>query len=130
MFALDTNTLIFFFKGIGRVKEQLLATSPAEIAIPSVVLYELEVGIAQSTHASRRRRELDALLEVVRVLPFDSSAAKISSRISAELRSRGSVIGPMDTLIAGTALAGSATLVTHNEKEFSRVPGLQLADWY
>ncbi len=49
MFALDTNTLIYFFRGTGRVQDRLLAVPPAEVAIPSVVLYELEVGIAQSS---------------------------------------------------------------------------------
>ena len=48
MFALDTNTLVYFFKGAGRVASQLLATPPAEIGIPSIVLYELEAGIEQS----------------------------------------------------------------------------------
>ena len=48
MLALDTNTLVYYFKGLGRVKDRLLSMSPADIAIPSVVLYELEVGIAQS----------------------------------------------------------------------------------
>jgi predicted nucleic acid-binding protein len=64
MFALDTNTLICFFKGLGRVKERLAAVSPANVAIPSVVLYELEVEIARSpvTHNAgkfRRVRGLD-----------------------------------------------------------------------
>lgn len=99
MFALDANTLVYFFKGIGRVKEHLLGTPPAEIGIPAVVLFELEVGIEQSTQPSRRRSQLDLLLEVVAVLPFDAQAAKHSAHISAELQARGKVIGPMDTLI-------------------------------
>lgn len=44
MFALDTNTLIDYFKGMGRVGERLLAAEPSEVAIPAVVLYELELG--------------------------------------------------------------------------------------
>jgi tRNA(fMet)-specific endonuclease VapC len=48
VFALDTNTLIYFFKGLGRVSQTLLALAPTEIAIPSVVAYELELGIAKS----------------------------------------------------------------------------------
>jgi tRNA(fMet)-specific endonuclease VapC len=39
-------------------------------------------------------------------------------------------IGTDDTLIAGTALAHGATLVTRNSKEFSRIQGLKLEDWY
>ncbi len=48
MYVLDTNTLIYFFKGLGEVPRKLLATPPNEIAIPAIVLYELEYGIAKS----------------------------------------------------------------------------------
>jgi tRNA(fMet)-specific endonuclease VapC len=130
MFALDTNTLVHFFKGLGRVKERLLSVSPADVAIPSVVLYELEVGIAQSNQSSKRRTQLDALLAAVVILPFDTAAAKQAAEVSSSLRKTGTVIGPMDTLIAGIALAHGATLVTHNAGEFRRVRGLKLEDWY
>ena len=129
MFALDTNTLIFFFKGTGRVKDHLLRVPPSEIAIPSVVLYELEVGISQLSQ-SKRRTQLDALLSIVTVLPLDVSAAKRSAEVSSALGRAGTPIGPLDTLIAGTAIANGATLVTHNLGEFRRVRGLSLVDWF
>jgi tRNA(fMet)-specific endonuclease VapC len=130
MFALDTNALIHFFKGTGRVKERMLATPPAEIAIPAVVLYELEIGIVQSSQTSKRRVELDALLAVVSVLSLNAAAAKHAAELNSVLRRKGAEIGPMDTLIAGTAIAHQATLVTHNTAEFRRVPGLRIVDWY
>jgi tRNA(fMet)-specific endonuclease VapC len=130
MFALDTNALIHFFKGTGRVKERMLATPPAEIAIPAVVLYELEIGIVQSSQTSKRRVELDALLAVVSVLSLNAAAAKHAAELNSVLRRKGAAIGPMDTLIAGTAIAHQATLVTHNTAEFRRVPGLRIVDWY
>jgi len=95
-----------------------------------VVLYELEVGIAGSSRPRQRRESLDALLEVIHILPFDERAASASAELRAQLEKAGSGIGPIDTLIAGTALAHSATLVTHNTKEFSRVRGLRLLDWF
>jgi tRNA(fMet)-specific endonuclease VapC len=130
MFALDTNTLIFFFKGVGQVKNRLLATPPREIAIPAVVVYELEVGIARSTQPDRRRAQLDDFLTLTTVLPLDRAAAKRAAEIEATLTGEGNRIGPLDTLIAGTALAHGATLVTHNTGEFARVSGLKLVDWY
>jgi tRNA(fMet)-specific endonuclease VapC len=95
-----------------------------------VVLYELEVGIAGSSRPRQRRESLDALLEVIHILPFDERAASASAELRAQLEKAGSGIGPIDTLIAGTALAHSATLVTHNTKEFARVRGLRLLDWF
>lgn len=130
MFALDTNALIHFFKGVGGVKDQLLAAPPSEVAIPAVVLYELEIGIAQSSQPSKRRTQLDALVAVVSILSLDAAAAKHAAELGSALRRKGAAIGPMDTLIAGTVLAHQATLVTHNTAEFRRVPGLKLVDWY
>ena len=130
MFALDTNTVIYFFKGLGRVNERLLGIPPSEIAIPAVVLFELENGMAQSSSPEKRRAQLDTLLGVVTILPLDKGAAQAASRTDAALRRAGKAIGPMDTLIAGIALAHDATLVTHNISEFRRVRGLRVEDWY
>ena len=128
-FALDTNTLIFFFKGIGQVSEHLLNTPPLNIAIPAVVLYELEVGIAKSSSSDRRREELDELTKVLNLLPFGRAEARAAAAVRADLEQLGKPIGPLDTLIAGTALANHATLVTHNTREFGGVPNLEIIDW-
>ena len=129
-FALDTNTLIYFFKGIGQVGERMLSTPPSDIAIPALVLYELEVGIAKSSSSDRRRAELDRVTDVVSILPFGRKEAQVAAAVRADLEQIGKPIGPLDTLIAGTALANHATLVTHNTSEFGRVPNLEVVDWY
>jgi len=130
VFALDTNTLIYFFKRAGRVGERLRNTSPSEIGVPSVVLYELEVGVALSPQRENRRQALDAFLQVIRVLPFDEAAARAAAAVRRTLEQAGTPIGPLDTLIAGTAIAHSAVLVTHNAREFGRVRGLKAVDWF
>jgi tRNA(fMet)-specific endonuclease VapC len=130
MYALDTNTLVYFFRGEGHVAERLLATSPADVAVPAVVVYELETGIAKSADPARRRGQLDRLLRAVALLPFGLEEARAAARVRAHLERAGTPIGPMDTLIAATALARSATLVTRNTREFARVPGLTVEDWF
>jgi tRNA(fMet)-specific endonuclease VapC len=130
MYALDTNTLIYFFKGMGHVAEKLLATAPRDIAIPAVVLFELEVGIAKSRAPRKRREQLDSLVNLIHVLPFGKDEASAAARIRAQLEKRGLPIGPLDNLIAGTALAHRATLVTRNIKEFARIKGLEIQNWY
>ncbi len=130
MFVLDTNTLIYFFKGQGRVAGHLLGISPREVGIPAIVLYELELGIARSNQPRKRRSQLDAMLGAVSVLPFDREAARHAAELRVTLETGGKPIGPMDTLIAATALAAHGVLVTHNTKEFSRVKGLRLVDWF
>ena len=130
MFTLDTNTLIYFFKGVGRVGERLLSMAPADVSVPAVVLYELEVGIAKSSSPEARRVQLSRLLGAIQILPFDQAAARRAATVRARLERAGTPIGPYDTLIAGTAMAHNRVLVTHNTAEFGRIDGLQLEDWY
>ncbi len=126
----DTNTLIYFFKGQGKVAERLLRIPPGELALPAVVLYELEVGIAKSNAPQRRRAQLDELLTWVEILPFGPMESRCAAWIRADLERRGEPIGPMDILIAGTAFAHDALLITRNVGEFGRIAGLRLENWY
>jgi tRNA(fMet)-specific endonuclease VapC len=130
MWVLDTNTLIYFFKGEGNVAKEILARSPSDIGIPSIVLYELEVGIAKSTSPRKRMGQLGELTAVVQTLPFGAAEARVSAAIRSSLEKNGKPIGPYDVLIAGTAKACNATLVTRNTREFKRVQGLVLENWY
>ncbi|MCK5695125.1 MAG: type II toxin-antitoxin system VapC family toxin [Desulfobacula sp.] len=119
MYILDTNTIVYFFKGIGKVADIL-----------SIVLYEIEVGIAKSTKPKKRRKQLDLLISQVNISSFGAKEVKTAAMIRADLESKDTPIGPYDTLIAGTALSNNATIVTHNTKEFERVNGLNFEDWY
>ncbi|MCI5136729.1 MAG: type II toxin-antitoxin system VapC family toxin [Candidatus Electrothrix sp. AW2] len=130
MYLLDTNTLIYFFKDIGNVAETLLSKSPKNISIPSIVLYELEVGIAKSNNPKKRKKQLEALTSRITVQSFTPREAEAAAIIRANLEKLGTPIGPYDTLIAGMALSINATLVTNNTREFQRVAGLSLEDWF
>jgi len=114
---------------MGEVEENLFAHSPQDIFISSLVIYELQVGIAKSNNPQKREKQLAILLEQVTVLKFGEAEAKASALIRADLEKKGTPIGPIDILIAGSAKAHKLTLVTHNTKEFTRVEGLALEDW-
>jgi len=129
-YILDTNTLIYFFKGMGKVAPKLLAQAPGDVLLSAVVLYELETGIAKSQAPVKRRAQLNELLRVIQVIPFDTKAARIAADVRADLEQQGRMIGPIDNLIAATAMASGAILVTRNTNEFSRVPGLLVENWF
>jgi tRNA(fMet)-specific endonuclease VapC len=130
LYALDANTIIHAFQGKGGVASRIASVPPSRIAIPSVVLFEVERGVLRSNNATLRRQQLHDLVVACRLLPFEERAASIGARILADLEDQGLKIGPRDTLIAATCVAHSATLVTHNTREFSRVPGLKIEDWF
>ncbi len=130
MYVLDTNTLIYYFKGQGQVAQNLASVSVREISVSTIVLFELQVGIAKSKSPAKRTQQLQQLLSRVNLVPFDQAAALAAARVRAQLEQQGTPIGQIDGLIAGIAIALKATLVTHNVNEFSRVPGLTIVDWY
>jgi tRNA(fMet)-specific endonuclease VapC len=130
MYILDTNTLIYYFKGQGQVAHNLLNTPSQEIIVSTIVVFELQVGIAKSTSPTKRINQLQQLLSQVIQVDFNRDMALSAATIRAQLEQQGTPIGPMDVLIAGTAVSLQATLVTHNVREFSRIPGLSIADWY
>ena len=129
-YVLDTNTLIYFFKGIGNIQRHLLSLPPNEIVVPTIVLFELEVGIAKSSSPRKRISQLKDFTALVNVIPFGPVEAKTAAQIRAKLEKKGIPIGPYDVLIAACAKAKNLILVTHNTKEFKRIEGLRLEDWY
>jgi len=130
LYVLDTNTVSYYLKGQGRVAQRLLAAAPAEVALPAVVVYELLYGAGRAQAPRSLRRGLDALLGTVGCLPFGDAEARTAARIRLGLETAGAPIGPHDVLIAATALANRGVLVTRNKREFGRVEGLRLEDWY
>jgi tRNA(fMet)-specific endonuclease VapC len=128
MFLLDTNIVLHYLKGLPSVAERLLATPRSETAVSAVTILELEYGTRKAP-AARRRKTISEFLKGVPQISFDAACANEAADIRIDLESRGLIIGPMDLLIAGTAVSRGAILVTANTKEFARVRGLRLADW-
>jgi tRNA(fMet)-specific endonuclease VapC len=128
LILLDTNTVIYYLKGVETVIARLHAASRHEVAIPSLAVYEIEYGNRKSG-SPRRKALVSALLDAIAHVPFDYEAAQEAARIRVELEARGQVIGPMDLLTAGIAVSRGAVLATSNTREFSRIKHLRLADW-
>jgi tRNA(fMet)-specific endonuclease VapC len=96
----------------------------------SVVAYgELAFGEVMSARRDEAAAHLSALLETLQVLPVPLDAARRYAVIRAELQRSGKPIGSNDLWIAAHALAEDLTLVTNNEREFQRVPGLRVENW-
>ena len=130
MYVLDTNTIAYYFRGEGRVAEHLLATPPGEVGVPAVAAYELRFGLARLGNVARRIDQLEQFLSTTAILPFDDAVARRAATLRADLERAGQPIGPLDVLIAATALNAAGTLITRNVSEFGRVPGLRVQDWF
>ena len=129
--CLDANVLI----EVLRRREPVLARwqeavgQGVPLVLSSLVLHELEAGAdlsARPTIHRARLREVQAFAEIVE---FDADDARIAGGVRARLQRAGRPIGPIDTLIAGHALARGWMVVTRNVRHFGRVEGLPLIDW-
>jgi len=128
-FLLDTNILIALSKQRPGLADKLEGIPADTILLSSVVVAEIEYGIAKSGRRQHNRRVFDALLSGFRVVPFDAAAARLYGPIRAHLERRGRLIGPYDLMIAAHAQAIDAVLVTDNTREFDRVAGLKTENW-
>ncbi len=124
----DTNAFSKYFQGRDLHLRQRMAAAFDDLRLSSVVLAELEYGASKSGIA-RHRRNVDQLLNQLRVIPFVAEDAEIYGKLRAHLERRGQIIGPIDTLLAAQALRLGATVVTHNLTEFKRLPKLKVVDW-
>ena len=126
---LDTNVCIAAMRGNPRVQAQLLARAPTDCGVSMVSLYELYAGVERCQQPAAERLKVNAFIRPLHRLPFDEAAAAQTARIRWHLERTGMLIGPYDLMLAGQALALDLTLVTHNLREFGRVPGLKVEDW-
>lgn len=130
MYLLDTNTCIYFLKNsFHTLTQKLLDTDPSELFISSITVFELAYGAEKSKWGEKTRQKLAMFLAPFTILPFDSEDAMVAGRIRGALEQHGTPIGPYDVQIAAQALAKGLTVLTHNMKEFQRVPDLRVEDW-
>jgi len=128
-FLLDTDTCIYALKQNAAVLQRLLAQKPEDIAVSVITEAELRTGAAKSNSAAKTMRVVENFLRPIAILEFNSSDAATYAQVRAKLERAGTPIGPLDTLIAAHAVGRKLVLISNNEREFRRVPGLHVQNW-
>lgn len=129
LYLLDTNICIYVInERPPEVLAQFLVHEADGLGISAVTASELYWGVRKSGSA-RNLRALEAFLAPLHVADYGIEAARAYGQLRAVLERKGTPIGPLDTQIAAHALALDVTLVTNNQREFKRVPGLRLENW-
>lgn len=127
---LDTNVCIDIIKEHpSSLLERFASHSVGDIGISVMTLAELEYGVSKSSRPAKNREALDQFISPLEVAPFDRQATAVYGRLRAVLEKKGHSIGSMDLLIAAQAVSLDVRLITHNIREFGRVPGLRIEDW-
>jgi tRNA(fMet)-specific endonuclease VapC len=127
-FILDTDTWIEYFRHRGGVDRHIEETPADKIFASEVNIAELTYGALHSKSVEKHLKEPKEIERTFTVLPLGDWSHDYAE-IRHALTSKGIIIGDMDILIAVTARHYGLTVVTHNTKHFSKIPGLQCVDW-
>lgn len=128
----DTDIMIHLINrrsGFERIARRMSGRSPGELKLSAVTVSELRFGAANGEFRKENEAALEELLDLFELDDFPCGAAGDFGEIKIALLSNGKPIGPYDMLIASHARHIGATVVTNNEREFRRVPGLAVENW-
>jgi tRNA(fMet)-specific endonuclease VapC len=128
-YLLDTNIVSdLVCNPQGTVARHVRTVGEKHVCTSIIVAAELRYG-AEKKGSSRLSSQLEAVLGVLEVLPFETPADTSYGLLRTRLEQAGTPIGGNDLLIAAHALALGYVIVTDNEREFSRIAGLRLQNW-
>lgn len=129
MFLLDTDTVIYMFKGRPQVLENIRNHAADFLRLSVVTLMELYHGAYKSQRPTANMARVRALEAGVTVLPLSPEIADVFGMQKAALEKNGTPLDDFDVAIAATALLHNLTLVTNNQRHFQRIEGLRLVNW-
>ena len=129
MYLIDTDILSYAVRGDPAVLSRFADAGPAPCLISCVSLYELTFGIERSPKQRTLWQAWQSIADLVVPLAVDEDVAQKAASLRAQLEARGQIIGPIDPLIAATALVHGLCLVTHNVRHFENIPDLRTEDW-
>jgi len=128
-YLLDTNIVSDLIRNPqGKVAKRIGDVGEANVCTSIIVAAELRYG-AVKKGSDRLTAQLDSVFGALEILSFEAPAERAYGELRASLEAAGTPIGANDMLIAAHALALGCALVTDNEREFSRVPGLPTQNW-
>lgn len=129
-YLLDTDTFSQMAKGVHpRMAARANDLATDEVALSVITVGEIRFGLALNPVRPALRKQIDQLLGMFATLGLAAGAAPHYAQLRATLARKGTPIGPNDLWIAAQALAADLVLVTNNQREFSRVPGLRIENW-
>lgn len=129
-YLLDTHTLIHARKRQGLCLARIDSHTAEALAWSVISLQELHLGAAKSTAPAGMLAYIHALRQRYTLMDYGATSAQQAGKLQAMLQRQGTPIAGNDLQIAAIALTHDLTVVTHNTREFARVPGLRVEDWY
>jgi tRNA(fMet)-specific endonuclease VapC len=130
LLLLDTDICIYLIREQPQaIVERFTTYAVGDIGISTITLAELEYGVSKSGKPAKNKEALDQFATPLVVADFDRAATVSYGKLRTALEKKGRMIGGMDLLIAAHAVSLNVPVVTHNVREFTRVPGLRVETW-
>jgi tRNA(fMet)-specific endonuclease VapC len=128
-YLFDTNILSSLIKQpAGLLAQKIKELEDTSFCTSIIVACELRYG-ALKKGSKKLTSKIESLLANIIVLPLSDDVDRHYAVIRTALEKKGKPIRANDMLISAHALALDVILVTANENEFSRVPGLTVENW-
>ncbi|ATW30129.1 VapC toxin family PIN domain ribonuclease [Candidatus Williamhamiltonella defendens] len=127
-YMLDTNMCIYLIKNQPKqVARRFVNCFVGDVVMSAITFAELDYGVAVSKDPERELNNLNKLVKLINVMPFDANAVRAYGAVRMATRERKK--DHLDKLIASHAIALNIILVTNNERDFIAYPGLQIENW-
>jgi len=125
-FFLDTTILVAAERGRLDLDAVLNEHPEHDFAISTVTAAEICAGVERACGSMRQKHEdfAERQFATFAAIDFTMPDARLWADLSAQLARKGTPIGALDLMIAATALCHDYGVITLNEDEFRRVPGL------
>lgn len=129
-YLLDTDVFSLMVKGQDEaINTRLQVLHKGDAVLSVITTGEYFYGVAHAPVSAVREKRAKRLIDFFGVLPMEAEVAPVYGAIRADLRIKGTPIGPNDLWLAAHAKAHGLVMVTRNTREFKRVKGLKVEDW-
>lgn len=129
-YLLDTNICIYWLNGEEAIKDKIINLSNNDdIGISIITLSELQFGAYNSKNVNKNLKKIEEFKDNIQIYNINQNCTREYAKIKAKLRKEGKILDDFDILIGATAIINTLTLVTNNEKHFSRMDNLNVENW-
>jgi len=128
-YLLDTDTCVYWLKGLQPVRERWKAVGIERVAISTITVAELYFGAYNSARMAENLARAETFVRQLTVISLNEAALKTFGQTKSDLRKQGHPVADFDLLIASTALVEGRILVTNNTRHYARIPELLLESW-
>ena len=129
MYLLDTDVIIYSLKGNQVVVDNIRDHADCPKAISVITYGELVYGAKKSQQVATNLAKIHRLREIFPVIELSCAIMETFASLKADLSRKGNIVGDFDLLIAATAVSTGYSVVSNNEKHFSKIPDLAYENW-